>query len=213
LRVLIADDSFLLREGLARLLDELGHDVVGLVEDAPSVLPAVAAHRPDVAVVDVRMPPGLTGLRAAVQVRQQHPSTAVLVLSQYVAGSYADELFASGQGAAGYLLKDRVQDLDVLARGLETVAAGGTVLDPDVVAGMLRARGADDEVAALSPRERTVLGLMAEGRTNPAIAAELQLSAGAVEKHVGNIFAKLGLLPSQEDHRRVLAVLTYLRNP
>lgn len=213
MRILIADDSMLLREGIARLLDELGHQVVAMVEDAPAVLPAVVEHRPDVAVLDVRMPPTFTddGLRVAAELRQTNPEVAVLVLSQYVETSYADELFAGGGGGAGYLLKDRVQDLDVLGRALETVAGGGTVLDPEVVARLLARHRPGDPVAALSPRERDVIGLMAEGRSNRAIATELVVSDGAVEKHVGNIFTKLGLLPADEDHRRVLAVLAWLR--
>jgi len=211
-RVLIADDSMLLREGLARLIDELGHEVVGAVADAPSVLPAVAELRPDLAIVDVRMPPTSTddGLRAAVAVRAEHPATAVLVLSQYVEISYADELFASGQGHVGYLLKDRVQDLDALERAITTIVEGGSVLDPEVVSRLLARRRDDDPLAALTPRERDVLALMAEGRSNRAIAAELVVSEGAVQKHIGNIFLKLDLLPSDEDHRRVLAVRAWL---
>lgn len=212
MRVVIADDSLLLREGLARLLDELGHTVVAAVDDAPSLVTAVEEHRPDLALVDVRMPPTFTddGLRAAVDLRARHPDVAVLVLSQYVETSYADELFASGQGSVGYLLKDRVQDLDVLERAIETVAGGGSVLDPEVVARLLSRRRDDDPVAALTPRERDVLGLMAEGRSNRAIATELVVSEGAVQKHIGNIFTKLDLLPSDEDHRRVLAVRAWL---
>lgn len=212
MRIVIADDSVLLREGLARLLDELGHDVVALVDDAPGLMPAVLAHEPDVAVVDVRMPPTFTddGMRAAVDVRRERPGQPVLMLSQYVEVSYAEELLASGDGAVGYLLKDRVQEIDVLERALETVASGGSVLDPDVVARMMARHRPDDPAAGLSPREREVLGLMAEGRSNRAIGHELVISDGAVEKHIGNIFTKLGLLPSSEDHRRVLAVLTYL---
>lgn len=212
MRVLIADDSMLLREGLARLIDELGHEVVGAVADAPSVLPAVAELRPDLAIVDVRMPPTSTddGLRAAVAVRAEHPATAVLVLSQYVEISYADELFASGQGHVGYLLKDRVQDLDALERAITTIVEGGSVLDPEVVSRLLARRRDDDPLAALTPRERDVLALMAEGRSNRAIAAELVVSEGAVQKHIGNIFLKLDLLPSDEDHRRVLAVRAWL---
>lgn len=212
MRVVIADDSLLLREGLARLLDELGHTVVAAVDDAPSLVTAVEEHRPDLALVDVRMPPTFTddGLRAAVDLRARHPDVAVLVLSQYVETSYADELFASGQGSVGYLLKDRVQDLDVLERAIDTVAGGGSVLDPEVVARLLSRRRDDDPVAALTPRERDVLGLMAEGRSNRAIATELVVSEGAVQKHIGNIFTKLDLLPSDEDHRRVLAVRAWL---
>lgn len=213
MRIVIADDSLLIREGLTRLLGELNHEVVAAVDDAPSLGPAVAAHDPDLAIVDVRMPPTFTddGLRASVELRRAHPRTAVLVLSQYVEMSYADELFASGQGSVGYLLKTRVQDLDVLERALDTVAGGGTVLDPEVVAQLFALRRADDPVSALSPRERDVIALMAEGRSNQAIATELVVSEGAVQKHIGNIFTKLDLLPSDGDHRRVLAVLAWLR--
>jgi DNA-binding NarL/FixJ family response regulator len=212
-RILIADDSLLLREGLTRIVDELGHDVVATVADATAVGPAVAEHDPDLAIVDIRMPPTFTddGLRASVELRASHPRTAVLVLSQFVEVSYADELFASGQGSVGYLLKDRVQDLDVLERAIDTVVGGGSVLDPEVVARLLSTRRADDPVDKLTPRERDVLGLMAEGRSNKAIATELIVSEGAVQKHIGNIFTKLDLLPSDGDHRRVLAVLAWLQ--
>lgn len=213
MRIVIADDSMLLREGLARLMEELGHEVVATVGDAPSLGPAVAEHDPDLAIVDVRMPPTFTddGLQASVELREAHPRTAVLVLSQFVEISYADELFASGQGSVGYLLKDRVQDLDVLERAIETVVGGGSVLDPEVVARLLSLRRDNDPVDALTPRERDVLGLMAEGRSNKAIATELIVSEGAVQKHIGNIFTKLDLLPSDGDHRRVLAVLAWLQ--
>jgi DNA-binding NarL/FixJ family response regulator len=209
----LADDSALLREGLVRLLTEIGHQVVAAVEDAPSLVAAVVEFSPDVAVVDVRMPPTFTddGLRAAVEARRRRPEVAMLVLSQYVELSYADELLATGQGGVGYLLKDRVQDLDALARALDTVAAGGAVLDPEVVAQLMVSRRAGDPVETLTAREREVLDLMAQGRSNAAVAAELVLSAGGVEKHINNIFTKLGLLPSAEDHRRVLAVLAWLR--
>lgn len=213
MRIVIADDSMLLREGLARIVGELGHDVAATVGDAPSIEPAVAEHDPDLAIVDIRMPPTFTddGLRAAVELRAIHPRTAVLVLSQFVEVSYADELFASGQGSVGYLLKDRVQDLDVLERAIDTVVGGGSVLDPEVVARLLSVRRADDPVAGLTPREQDVLALMAEGRSNRAIATELVVSEGAVQKHIGNIFTKLDLLPSDGDHRRVLAVLAWLQ--
>lgn len=211
MRVLIADDSFLLREGLARLLEELGHEVVAAVEDAPSVVPAALEHEPDLAVVDVRMPPTGTddGLRAAVELRRRRPETAVLVLSQYVEESYAGDLLATG-GGVGYLLKDRVSALDELADALERVCAGGTVLDPTVVAQIFAARRATP-LDRLTPREREVLGLMAEGRTNAAIARRLVVTLKAVEKHVASIFDKLDLPPSSDDHRRVLAVLQWLR--
>lgn len=212
MRIVIADDSLLLREGLARIVDELGHEVVAMVGDAPSLAPAVAEHDPDLAIVDIRMPPTNTddGLRASVELRADHPRTAVLVLSQFVEVSYADELFASGQGSVGYMLKDRVQDLDVLERAIDTVVGGGSVLDPEVVARLLQVRRPDDPVDGLTPRERDVLALMAEGRSNKAIAGELIVSEGAVQKHIGNIFTKLDLLPSDGDHRRVLAVLAWL---
>ena len=212
MRIVIADDSLLLREGLARIVDELGHEVVAMVGDADALGPAVAEHDPDLAIVDIRMPPTNTddGLRASVQLRAAHPRTAVLVLSQFVEVSYADELFASGQGSVGYLLKDRVQDLDVLERAIDTVVGGGSVLDPEVVARLLQVRRDDDPVGRLTPRERDVLALMAEGRSNKAIASELIVSEGAVQKHIGNIFTKLDLLPSDGDHRRVLAVRAWL---
>ena len=203
----------LLREGLVRLLEEGGCQVVAAVGDAPSLVDAVVEHRPDVAVVDVRMPPTFTddGLRAAVEARRQVPGTAVLVLSQYVEQAYADELVASGEGGVGYLLKDRVARLDELVDALQRVHAGGTVLDPEVVAMLFSRRRRQDPLDGLTPREREVLALMAEGRSNPAIAERLVVGEGAVEKHVGSIFTKLGLLPSGTDSRRVLAVLAWLR--
>lgn len=213
MRILLAEDSVLLREGLVRLLAEAGHEVVAAVDDAGDIVPAALEHRPDVAVVDVRMPPTFTddGLRAAVELRSALPATGVLVLSQYVEESYARDLLADGRGGVGYLLKDRVQDLEALADALTRVASGGSALDPDVVAQLVVARRRTDPLDALTAREREVLVLMAEGRSNTAIADTLVVSAGAVEKHVGNVFAKLGLPPSDSDHRRVLAVLTWLR--
>jgi DNA-binding NarL/FixJ family response regulator len=213
MRILLAEDSVLLREGLVRLLEEAGHTVVAAVDDADAIVPAVLEHRPDVAVVDVRMPPTFTddGLRAAVEARRAVPGVGVLVLSQYVEESYARDLLADGRGGVGYLLKDRVQDLDSLVDALDRVASGGTALDPEVVAQLLVTRRVTDPLATLTAREREVLGLMAQGRSNAAIAEELVVSAGAVEKHVGNVFAKLGLEPSDTDHRRVLAVLAWLR--
>jgi DNA-binding NarL/FixJ family response regulator len=213
LSVVVAEDSLLLREGIVRILCEAGCAVVDAVGDGPSLVASVVEHRPDVAVVDVRMPPSFTdeGLRAAVEARRLVPGTAVLVRSQYVEQAYADELVASGEGGVGYLLKDRVARLDQLSDALARVAAGGTVLDPEVVA-QLFARRRASPVESLSPRERQVMALIAEGRSNPAIGEILVLSDGAVEKHVGSIFSKLGLLPSTSDSRRVLAVLAWLRS-
>jgi DNA-binding NarL/FixJ family response regulator len=212
-RVLIADDSVLLREGLVRLVEEEGCEVVAAVGDGPALVRAVVEHRPDVAVVDVRMPPTHTdeGLRAAVEARAAVPGTGVLVLSQYVEVAYADELLADGRGGAGYLLKDRVTDLDSFRAALTGVAAGGTVLDPQVVAQLFARRRADDPVRRLTPREREVLGLIAEGSSNGAIARRLVVTEGAVEKHTQRIFAKLGLTQDEDQHRRVMATLAYLR--
>ncbi len=213
LRVVLAEDSVLLREGLVRLLEEAGTTVVAAVGDGPSLVRVVTELRPDVAVVDVRMPPTHTdeGLRAAVEVRRVVPGTAVLVLSQYVEVAYADELLADGRGGAGYLLKDRVTDLDQLLAALADVVAGGTVLDPQVVAQLFARRRADDPVRRLTPREREVLGLIAEGHSNTAIARHLVVTPGAVEKHTQRIFAKLGLAPDEDRNSRVMATLAYLR--
>jgi DNA-binding NarL/FixJ family response regulator len=211
----VADDAVLIREGLIRLLEEFGCQVVAAVGDGDSLVEAVAEHRPDVSVVDVRMPPGFTdeGLRAAVEARRRVPGAPVLILSQYVEVSYADDLLADARGAVGYLLKDRVVDVEDFLGGLRTVAAGGTVFDPQVVAQLMVRRRRDDPLALLTPREREVLGLMAEGRSNPAIGRQLVISDGAVEKHIRSIFAKLGLYAEDGDqHRRVLAVLAYLRS-
>jgi DNA-binding NarL/FixJ family response regulator len=212
--VVVADDSVLLREGLVRVLTENGHDVVAAVGDGPSLVDAIDRHRPDVSVVDVRMPPSHTdeGLRAAVEARLLVPGTPVLVLSQYVEVSYADDLLADRSGAVGYLLKDRVAAITEFLDALHRVAGGGTVLDPEVVGQLLARRRRDDPLRQLTPREREVLGLMAEGRSNTAIAKALVVSDGAVEKHVRNIFTKLTLPPDDEQHRRVLAVLAYLRS-
>jgi DNA-binding NarL/FixJ family response regulator len=212
-RVVIADDSVLLREGLVRLVEEEGCEVVAAVGDGPALVRAVVEHRPDVAVVDVRMPPTHTdeGLRAAVEARAAVPGTGVLVLSQYVEVAYADELLADGRGGAGYLLKHRVTDLDSFRAALTGVAAGGTVLDPQVVAQLFARRRADDPVRRLTPREREVLGLIAEGSSNGAIARRLVVTEGAVEKHTQRIFAKLGLTQDEDQHRRVMATLAYLR--
>jgi DNA-binding NarL/FixJ family response regulator len=212
-RVVIADDSVLLREGLVRLVEEEGCEVVAAVGDGPALVRAVVEHRPDVAVVDVRMPPTHTdeGLRAAVEARAAVPGTGVLVLSQYVEVAYADELLADGRGGAGYLLKDRVTDLDSFRAALTGVAAGGTVLDPQVVAQLFARRRADDPVRRLTPREREVLGLIAEGSSNGAIARRLVVTEGAVEKHTQRIFVKLRLTQDEDQHRRVMATLAYLR--
>jgi DNA-binding NarL/FixJ family response regulator len=189
-------------------------EVVAQAGDAEDLLRKVGAHRPDVAVVDVRMPPTHTdeGLRAAAEIRERWPGTAVLVLSQYVEEAYAAELFGGDAGGAGYLLKDRVADLDRFVETVRRVGEGGTALDPEVVARLLGRRRRDDPLAALTPREREVLGLMAEGRSNAGIAEALVVTERAIEKHVTNLFGKLGLRTASEDHRRVLAVLAYLRN-
>ncbi len=216
MRFVIADDSVLLREGLELLLADAGHEVVASAEDGPGFVEAALAERPDCAIVDVRMPPSNTdeGLRAALEVRRQWPGARIVVLSQYVEVSYADDLLATGAEGIGYLLKDRVADVAEFLARLDDVAAGGSVLDPQVVAQLLNRQRADDPVGALTPREREVLGLMAEGRTNAAIAGQLVVSEGAIEKHTQRIFAKLGLAPDAEagQHRRVTAVLAYLRS-
>jgi DNA-binding NarL/FixJ family response regulator len=212
MRVVIADDAVLLREGLVRLLTENGHEVVAAVGDGDSLVAAIEEHRPDISIVDVRMPPDHTdeGLRAAVTARARVPRTPILVLSQYVEVSYADDLLADRAGAVGYLLKDRVAAIAEFLDAVGRVAAGGTVLDPEVVSQLLVRRRRDDPLRELTPREREVLALMAEGRSNTAIARILVVSDGAVEKHVRNIFTKLQLPPDEEQHRRVLAVLAYL---
>ncbi len=214
MRVVIAEDSALLREGLSRLLVEADFDVVAAVSDGESAIRAVADHRPDIAVLDVRMPPTFTdeGLRAALVMRSQWPAVAVMVFSQYVEERYATELLAGQTRGVGYLLKDRVADVDEFIDALRRVGEGGTVLDPDVVAQLLARSRHGDPLARLTAREREVLALMAEGRSNAAIAAALVVGEGAVEKHVTNIFAKLDLLPADSDHRRVLAVLRYLES-
>jgi DNA-binding NarL/FixJ family response regulator len=211
-RVVVADDSVLLREGLVRLLTEADYEVVAAVDDAPSFLRAVSEHQPDVAVVDVRMPPTMTddGLRAAVAARALYPDLGVLMLSAYIELSYADVLLSDGRGRVGYLLKDRVTSLDTLVESLRTISSGGTVLDPEVVAQLLVARRVDP-LTALSPREKEVLALMAEGRSNAAIAERMVVTSGAVEKHISNIFAKINLPDLGADNRRVLAVLAWLK--
>jgi DNA-binding NarL/FixJ family response regulator len=213
MRVVLADDSILLREGVARLLAEAGLDVVAQAGDADDLLRKVGAHKPDVAIVDVKMPPTHTdeGLRAAAQIRERHPDVGVLVLSQYLEEGYALDLLSSSAERMGYLLKDRVADLDRFVDAVRRVGEGGSALDPEVVSRLLGRRRREDPLEELSPREREVLGLMAEGRSNHAIAEALVVTERAVEKHVTSIFSKLNLPPTAEDHRRVLAVLTYLR--
>jgi DNA-binding NarL/FixJ family response regulator len=212
LRVVIAEDSVLLREGLARLIEESGATVVARVGDGPSFVAAAVEYRPDVSVVDVRMPPTQRdeGLRAALEARRRVPGTPILVLSQYVEREYASELLADRAGGVGYLLKDRVADVRDFLDALRRVASGGTALDPEVVAQLMVRRRRDDRLAELTPREREVLAAMAEGRTNAGIAAALTITEGAAEKHIGSILAKLDLPDTPNDNRRVLAVLAYL---
>ncbi len=210
MRVVIAEDAGMMREGLTRLLTDRGHEMCAAVADGAALLAAVAEHRPDVAVVDIRMPPTHTdeGLRAALELRDRYPGTGVLVFSQYIETRYTSQLLAGGAAGVGYLLKDRVADVAEFTDSLARVAAGGTALDPEVVSQMLAARRAG--VAALTSREREVLSLMTKGRSNAGVGEVLVLSTGAVEKHVASIFGKLGLPPSEHDNRRVLAVLRYL---
>jgi DNA-binding NarL/FixJ family response regulator len=212
MRIVIAEDSVILRDGLVQLLTVRGHEVVAAVGDATTLEAVVDEQVPDLVVVDIRMPPTHTneGLKAAIELRGRHPGLGVLVFSQYVETRYAAELLAAGSEGVGYLLKDRVADVSEFVDALTRIVAGGTVLDPEVVTQLLGASRRTDSVDALTARERQVLRLMAEGRANAAIASSLHLSAGAVEKHVTNIFAKLGLAPSSDDHRRVLAVLRWL---
>jgi DNA-binding NarL/FixJ family response regulator len=213
MRVVVAEDSVLLREGVVRLLQEAGMEVVGQAGDADDLLRKVRAHRPDVALVDIRMPPTHTdeGLRAAATIRQELPDTGVLVLSQYVEEGYALELLADSAAGVGYLLKDRIADIDRFLEAVRRVGEGGSALDPEVVSRLLGRRRREDPLEAISPREREVLELMAEGRSNHGIAEAMVVTERAVEKHVTSIFTKLGLPPAPDDHRRVLAVLTYLR--
>jgi DNA-binding NarL/FixJ family response regulator len=213
-RVVIAEDGALMREGLVGLLTDRGHQVCAAVAEAGALLAAVAEHRPDVAVVDIRMPPTHTdeGLRAALRLRRDHPGTGVLVLSQYIETRYATELLSGHAAGVGYLLKDRVADVADFIDGLTRVAAGGTALDPEVVRQLLAAHRDASGLADLTPREREVLALMAEGRSNTGIAATLTVTLGVVEKHVASIFTKLGLPPAEADNRRVLAVLRYLES-
>jgi DNA-binding NarL/FixJ family response regulator len=215
MRVVVADDAVILREGLARLLREAGFDVVGLAANGEELLEIVAAERPDVAVVDIRMPPTHTdeGLRAAQEIRRRHPMVGILVLSQHVHTRYALELIADGIDGIGYLLKERVSDLDELTSSVERIGKGGSILDPAVVSDLVgRRRHGDDPVKQLTERERAVLALMAEGRSNKAIAERLYVTEHTVEKHVTNIFHSLRLPVSADDHRRVLAVVAYLNS-
>jgi DNA-binding NarL/FixJ family response regulator len=213
-RVVIADDAVLLREGIARLLEDAGFEVVGQAGNAEELLLKVRSYSPDVAVVDIRMPPTHTdeGLRAAREIRVRYPGTGVLVLSQYVEPGYALELLSESAEGVGYLLKDRVSDVQEFAAAVRRVAEGGSALDPTVVSQLVGRRRRDDPLADLTPREREVLELMAEGRSNQGIAERLVITERAVEKHVTSIFGKLRLPAAPEDHRRVLAVLTYLRS-
>ncbi|HJH12190.1 MAG TPA: response regulator transcription factor [Brevibacterium ravenspurgense] len=212
MRILIAEDSVLLREGLVRLLTDAGHDIVHTTGDATDLLGAVSAHEPDLAIVDVRMPPTFTdeGIRAAVLIRVQNPEVGVLVLSQYVEERYASDLIADNSGGFGYLLKDRVADVSDFLEAVDKVASGGTVLDPEVVSQIMVRSRRDTGIDQLSAREREVLALMAEGKSNSAIASALFLSAGAVEKHISSVFTKLGLSAGADDNRRILAVLKFL---
>ncbi|MGP3925271.1 LuxR C-terminal-related transcriptional regulator [Streptomyces sp. 8N616] len=214
MRVVIAEDSAILRDGLAQLLALRGVEVAAAVGDADALHSAVAEHRPDAAVIDIRLPPSQTdeGLRAAVAIRRETPDVGVLIFSQYVETRFAADLLAESSAGVGYLLKERVVDIDEFVDALSRVAAGGTALDPDVVTQLLGAGRRTSALDLLTPREREVLELMAEGRTNAGIAAVLVVSERAVEKHVANVFAKLGLPPSETGHRRVLAVLRYLRH-
>ena len=212
MRIVIAEDAVLLRAGLTGLLADAGHEVMAAVDNADDLLVVVERHRPELCVVDVRMPPTHTddGLRAALEIRSRWPGTGILVLSQYVEETYAGELLADDSAGIGYLLKDRIADVGEFLGAVDRVGKGGTALDPEVVAQLIARARRRDPLDRLSPREREVMGLMAEGRTNQAIAAELVVSHGAVEKHISNIFTKLDLPPTEHDHRRVLAVLRWL---
>jgi len=212
MRVVLAEDLYLLRDGMTHLLVAHGFDVVAAVETGPELIEALREHRPDVAVVDVRLPPTFTdeGLQAALVARRESPGLPVLVLSQHVEQLYARELLADGSGAVGYLLKDRVLNAEQFIDAVRRVMGGGTVMDPEVISKLLTSNSTDEPLAALTARERDVLALMAEGRSNVAVAQRLFISEGAVSKHTANIFGKLGLGPSDDDNRRVLAVLAYL---
>jgi DNA-binding NarL/FixJ family response regulator len=212
MRIVIAEDAAVIRAGLAEILIDRGHEIVAAVGDAEALKDAVAADQPDVAIVDVRMPPSHTdeGLRAAIAIRRDHPGVGILVFSQYIETRYAADLLATGSGGVGYLLKDRVANVAEFTDAIARIAAGGTALDPEVVSGLLSASRHVSTLSTLTARERDVLALMAEGRSNSAIADRIIVSERAVEKHISNIFTKLGLPPSDSDHRRVLAVLAYL---
>ena len=214
MRIVIAEDLLLLRDGLVRMLTDTGHTVVAAVDNAPDLESAVQEHRPDLSIVDVRLPPGFRdeGLRAALSVRKRDPRTPILILSQYVERTYAAELLADGNGAVGYLLKDRVTALDEFLDAIERVAGGGTVMDPDVVRQLFARNNRDQGVSALTPREREVLALVAQGLSNSAICTELVLAPPSVEKHITNILTKLNLPPADDSHRRVRAVLAYLNH-
>ena len=214
MRIVIADDAVLLREGAARLLEDAGHEVVAQAGDADDLLRRVRAHKPDVAIIDVRMPPDNVddGLRAALTIREELPKVGILLLSQYVEDRYLGELLGGGAQGVGYLLKDRLAEVERLTEAIDRVAAGGSVLDPEVVAQMLGRAREQGPLDSLTERERDVLSRMAEGRTNRAIAEELFVSERAVERHVTSIFSKLDLPAGEQDHRRVLAVLAYLRS-
>jgi DNA-binding NarL/FixJ family response regulator len=211
-RVVLGEDLTLLRDGLIRLLTAYGMEVVEAADNGPALLHALITHRPDVAVVDVRLPPTFTdeGLKAAIEARAQVPGLPVLVLSQHVEPLYARELLSGGRGGLGYLLKDRVSDVQRFIEAVRTVAGGGTAMDPEVISQLLARRARDEPLSRLTPREREVLALMAEGRTNAGIAARLVVTEKAVSKHINNIFTKLDLYRGEDDNRRVLAVLTYL---
>jgi DNA-binding NarL/FixJ family response regulator len=212
-RVVIAEDLALLRDGLVRLLRDNGFEVVAAVQDGHGLVRAIADERPEIAIVDIRLPPTFRdeGLRAALEARKHVPETAILIVSQYVEHTYANELLSDGREGIGYLLKDRIMDVDEFVEAVRRVAGGGTALDPEVVSQLLSRRANERPLERLTPREREVLALMAEGRSNAGIAQELVLTVGAVEKHVANILQKLRIPPSESDHRRVLAVVTYLR--
>jgi DNA-binding NarL/FixJ family response regulator len=215
LRIVIAEDAAIMRDGLTQTLARRGHDVVAAVADADELIKAVGSHQPDVAVIDVRMPPTHTdeGLRAAMTIRRDHPGVGTLVFSQYIEARAAGELLASSPGGVGYLLKDRVADVSDFIEAISSVARGGTVLDPEVVRQLFSASKRTESLGSLTGREREVLALIAEGRSNTAIASSLFISPGVVEKHVASIFAKLGLAPSDSDNRRVIAAIRYLQGP